>query len=176
LGAPLQPQQPTTLQCPALKQAQTVLRQYQHNNLAQALGKSSAADTLSTWSTMTCLVQRSLDKAPVMYRQNDSNLKCCQSTHRVNGRRSLPKGGLAQSSRGKITPSQQILLPLYWGKGHANPVAAHSQRANLGSCDFVPFRSPVSQVRCIGERNSPTSQPSIPVAFISWVYNTQYTM
>ena len=58
-----------------------------------------------------------------------------------------------------------LLLLLYWGKGHANPVAAHSQRANLGSCDFVPFRSPVSQVRCIGERNSPTSQLSIPVAF-----------
>jgi hypothetical protein len=30
----------------------------------------------------------------------------------------------------------QILLLLYRGKGHANPVAAHSQRANLGSCDF----------------------------------------
>ena len=64
-----------------------------------------------------------------------------------------------------ITIALLLLLLLYWGKGHANPVAAHSQRANLGSCDFVPFRSPVSQVRCIGERNSPTSQPSIPVAF-----------
>jgi hypothetical protein len=47
-----------------------------------------------------------------------------------------------------------VLLQLYWGKDHANPVAAHSQRANLGSCDFVPFRSPVSQVRCI---TSPTT-------------------
>lgn len=104
MGAPLQPQQPTTLQSPALKQAQTVLRQYQHNNLAQALGKSSAAYTLSTCSTMTCLVQRSLDKAQVMHSQYDSNLKCCQSTHRVSGLRSLLKAGLAHCADSVTTP------------------------------------------------------------------------
>jgi hypothetical protein len=62
-------------------------------------------------------------------------------------------------------PQFLLLQLLYWGKGHANPFAAHSQRANPCSCDFLPLRSPVSQVRCIGEGNSPTSQSSIPVAF-----------